>query len=344
MSNPSMKKPKSPEGTSMKKVSLVVPVYNVESYLERCLESLVNQTFQDIEILCVNDGSTDDSQAIIDEFARRYPDLIVPFQKENGGLSDARNYGMKRAQAEYITFVDSDDWVDPDWIEKLYARAVEESADIVVGDVKITDDHGESGIISANFRTKQLQVLSWHNAWNKLYKKSLFTDNNVEFPVGIWFEDLATIPRLIVLADRITHVNGAGYYYFQRPGSITTTFDVNRLNDYITAVEILYEFFDKQGILAEYKEELEFIYIRELLLFYPFKYANCKGIGATIRELNRLESIVRRRFPDFKRNRYNTRRDCLERNSYMGLKFYLLNKWLYVIALKLYVLVKNIMS
>ncbi len=326
----------------MKKVSIVVPIYNVENYLRRCLDSLVNQTFQDMEILCVNDGSPDNSQDIIDEFAQRYPDIILPFKKKNGGLSDARNYGIKRARAEYITFVDSDDWVDVDWIEKLYARAQEESADIVVGDVKRADDHREYLISYANFITKQLQVLDLQNAWNKLYKKSLFLDNNIVFPVGLWFEDLATIPKLIVLADRITHVNGTCYYYYWRPGSITTTLNIDRLNDYITVVEILYEFFEKQGVLKDYEQEIQFIYIRELLLFYLFKYANCRGLRATSKELNRLESIIRNRFPDFKKSKYIHKKGLLERNSTIGLRLYLLNKWFYVLALKLYVIAKNL--
>ena len=115
----------------MIKVSIIVPVYGVEEWLSRCLDSLVNQTLNDIEIIVVNDGSPDNSQAIIDEYERKYPDMVKGYQKENGGLSDARNYGMKYATGEYIAFVDSDDYVDLAMYEKLYLKAKEDNADAV---------------------------------------------------------------------------------------------------------------------------------------------------------------------------------------------------------------------
>ena len=113
------------------KVSVIVPVYNSRDYLERCLESLVNQTLPDIEIVVVNDGSPDDSQTIIDRYAEAYPDKIVSLSKENGGLSDARNFGIARATGEYIGFVDSDDFVDLDMYERLYDKAASTDSDIV---------------------------------------------------------------------------------------------------------------------------------------------------------------------------------------------------------------------
>ena len=109
-----------------KKVSIIVPVYGVEEWLERCMESLVHQTLQDIEIIVVNDGSPDNSQEIIDRYVKEYPDLVQGHIKENGGLSDARNYGLQYATGEYIAFVDSDDYVDVTMYEKLYKKAIEE--------------------------------------------------------------------------------------------------------------------------------------------------------------------------------------------------------------------------
>ena len=114
-----------------KKVSIIVPVYGVEEWLERCMESLVHQTLQDIEIIVVNDGSPDNSQEIIDRYVKEYPDLVQGHIKENGGLSDARNYGLQYATGEYIAFVDSDDYVDVTMYEKLYKKAIEEESDAV---------------------------------------------------------------------------------------------------------------------------------------------------------------------------------------------------------------------
>ena len=114
------------------KISIVVAVYNLEKYLPRCLDALVNQTLQDIEIICVDDGSTDSAPQIIDEYAIKYPEKVKAFHKENGGEFTTRNYGLERATGEYVTFVDTDDYVDLTWAEKLYNAAKKNDADIAV--------------------------------------------------------------------------------------------------------------------------------------------------------------------------------------------------------------------
>ena len=116
----------------MTKISVIVPVYNVEDLLPKCLDSLVNQTFDDYEVIVVNDGSPDNSQDIIDEYQKKYSNIIKPLKKENGGLSSARNYGLKYAQGEFVLYVDSDDWVSNDMLEKMYMTAVRDNSDIVV--------------------------------------------------------------------------------------------------------------------------------------------------------------------------------------------------------------------
>ena len=114
------------------KLSIVALVYNLEDYLPRCLDALVNQTLDNIEILCVDDGSKDSAPKIVDDYARRYPNLVKAFHKENGGEFTTRNYGLERAQGEYVTFVDTDDYVEPNWAEKLYNAAKENDADMAV--------------------------------------------------------------------------------------------------------------------------------------------------------------------------------------------------------------------
>ena len=116
----------------MYKLSIVALVYNLEKYLPRCLEALVNQTLEEIEILCVDDGSTDSAPQIIEEYAKKYPNKVKAFHKENGGEFTTRNYGLERAQGEYVTFVDTDDYVEPNWAEKLYTAAKEADADLAV--------------------------------------------------------------------------------------------------------------------------------------------------------------------------------------------------------------------
>ena len=164
------------------KLSIIVPVYNVEKYLAQCLDSLVGQTVEDYEIIVVNDGSPDNSQRIIDDYAARYPGLIVPMIKENGGLSSARNLGMNVAKGEFIGFVDSDDWVDETMYERMLEAIERENADIAYCDM---DDYYEDGTVVyhdvTNF-TDPLTVTC--SACNKLFRRNFIED--AQFPVGLW--------------------------------------------------------------------------------------------------------------------------------------------------------------
>ena len=159
----------------MVKVSIIVPIYKVEKYLKRCLESLVSQTFQEIEIICVNDGSPDQSQKIVDEYVEKYPHLVKGYLKENGGLSDARNYGLNLASGDYVAFIDSDDWVEPEMIEKMYRAAREQEADLVICDFVMDWETKEkeslyiSGIRQESTDFMRNVLLSGPSAWNKLY-------------------------------------------------------------------------------------------------------------------------------------------------------------------------------
>ena len=134
------------------KVSVIVPVYNVEQYLEQCLKSLVNQTLESLQIIVVNDGSPDNSQDIIDGFIKKYPNKVFGYIKENGGLGDARNYGMQYAEGEYIAFVDSDDWVDEKMFELMYNFAESNRHQIVIADMYNINDGWTLGTPSKGYR------------------------------------------------------------------------------------------------------------------------------------------------------------------------------------------------
>lgn len=215
------------------KVSVIVPVYNVEQYLPKCLDSLVNQTLEDIEILVVNDGSPDNSQAIIDDYASRYPEKIRPFIKENGGLSDARNYGVERATGEYLAFVDSDDYVRVDMFELLYNKAVEEEADVVTCNYNrfevdsITESKPIKHLEYFNLSIEEspdilLECKSY--AWNKIYRRQWYLDNGFCFPIGQWFEDSAAVYNMLYMANKVSAIEDCLYFYrTDRKDSITNT-------------------------------------------------------------------------------------------------------------------------
>ena len=176
------------------KISVIVPVYNVEKYIDKCLDNLVNQTLKDIEIIVVNDGSPDNSQDIINSYQKKYPRMIKSFIKPNGGLSDARNYGIKKAQGEYIAFLDSDDYIEIDAYEKMYKKAELKDFDIVVCDLNYVYEDGSVKRVSSKIEhdttnIKNVYINMYPCVWNKIYKKTLF-ENDIEFKKGVWFEDV----------------------------------------------------------------------------------------------------------------------------------------------------------
>lgn len=227
-------------------VSIIVPIYNVECYLEKCLESIIRQTYKDIEIILVDDGSRDSSGIIAESFERKDKRVIF-LQKENGGLSDARNYGLDHAKGDYVSFVDSDDWIDETMIEKMMSKAQETCADIVCCDMAYVDDEGNHRFSSGGeFETCHIidhpEMLSINNsACNKLYKRDLF--ENVRFPKGLWYEDIGTIPKLIFLSNIIAKVDEPLYFYYQRSGSISHTKN-EKVFDIYACLEDVYSFID----------------------------------------------------------------------------------------------------
>lgn len=208
-------------------LSVIVPVYNVEVYLGDCLDSLVNQTLKDFEIILVNDGSPDNAQHIIDDYKTRYPQLVKSFLKENGGLGSARNYGLQFATGKYIGFLDSDDYAAPVMFEKMVEKAEAEKADIVICEFFMVDEKGNTlrqteicGHPDLDPEDKKYaHQYGRTEAWNKIYRRELFMNTGIRYPAG-WFEDYPTTPLLVEEARRITYVPEPLMYYVVRPGSI----------------------------------------------------------------------------------------------------------------------------
>lgn len=216
----------------MCKVSVIVPVYKVEKYLNKCVDSIINQTLEDIEIILVDDGSPDNCGKICDDYAQK-DNRIVVIHKTNGGLSDARNAGLEVARGEYIGFVDSDDYIAPEMISLLYGVCKKNSTDIAGCDlayvyettdrVDYNSNKQESVLSSDDFFVLMLDVNKYlrTGVWNKIYKRSLF--DTVRFPKGKLFEDVGTMYKLIFQVDKITYVSKPGYFYLkQREGAITS--------------------------------------------------------------------------------------------------------------------------
>lgn len=236
------------------KLSIIVPVYNAQPYLEKCLNSLVAQTLEDYEIILVNDGSSDGSQAIIDAYAERYPKLIRALAVENGGQGRARNIGMEHASGDYIGFVDSDDWVDMTMFEKLYTAAETERADITICGIAESLNGARGSLTIAQPGAARLSLAG--SCCNKLFRRGLVGETR--YPEGLWYEDFSFSAKLLVKAERLAFVNEALYFY--RVGQESTMTNANARKN-LDMLEILR---DLQPGLE--RDELEYLVINHVLL------------------------------------------------------------------------------
>jgi len=211
----------------MIKYSFIVPVYNTEKYLKKCLDSLVGQTFKDFEIIIVNDGSTDNSMDIILKYQKKYKNIIIIDQK-NAGLSMARNNGVKKASGKYLIFIDSDDYVEKNLLKELDKEI--DDAEVLRYQI-ITEDENENIISIYNEKPfckmkgyDAFRYLSSYHfvepAWCYVYKKEYYVDNNFSFKKGVYHEDFGLVPYVIYKARKVKSINYPGYHYVQRNGSI----------------------------------------------------------------------------------------------------------------------------
>ena len=251
-------------------LSLIIPVYNVENYLKECLDSVINQTLKDIEIICIDDGSTDNSQNILNEYLKKDQRIKI-ITKENGGQASARNLGIKQAQGDYIAFIDSDDFIEPTMLEKLYTKSKKNNLDIAM--CKIATYNNQTEEIKDNvwyymlgvFRDFEKDIFNHKDTkeftcniavtpYNKIYKTSLLKENNILFPEGLIFEDEKFFYDTYLRAKKVSIVDEFLYYYrINRKGS---TVNIEKENDYTDIIEIskqIRETFKETNNYADYK-------------------------------------------------------------------------------------------
>ena len=246
----------------MTKVSVIIPVYNVENYLRGCLNSVVNQTLKDIEIICINDGSTDKSREILQEFADKDSRIKI-IDQENKGQAAARNVGIKEAKGEFIGFVDSDDWLAADFYEKLYDSAIKFNADIAAGSIKrcFASGKSEDWIIYKNITfTNKLRkkfdlckVPKFHYIWNKIYRRGPFLHSGVTFEEGIYFEDLEFMHKVLCYLDNLVAVPDVFYYYRDNVNSTVNLKSDRHYNDLFYAIRKCQQFIKTHNMNVNYK-------------------------------------------------------------------------------------------
>ena len=257
------------------KFSVIVPVYNVENYLKKCLNSIKNQTFKDFEVIIINDGSTDNSQEIIDNYVRSDSKRFRSFKQENQGLSVARNNGIKKATGDYLFFIDSDDYVDENLFEnlnnKIKSRTDLDLLRITVKKIKpsgeiVKDEHfeekeftGEEAFLFC--RTNKIEIVL---PWAYCIRRKYWEENNFKFPIGRFHEDFGIVPILLIKAKKILFINGSSYMYLLRENSIIRT------NNYDKKLKKAYDILYNYDDLKEQLESLENISLKSKKVFLEF--------------------------------------------------------------------------
>lgn len=288
------------------KISVVIPVYNVEKYLGKCLVSLTEQTWRDFEVIAVNDGSTDSSPDILRHFAEKY-DYIRVIHQKNAGVSQARNTALAAARGEYLAFVDSDDYVAPTFLEELYHACADNGADIsccyyyfhfIENDFLFEYPFRSKGVLTGAkamdklLRDVQIQSL----LWNKMFRRSLFVETGVTFP-SMCFEDLAVLNQVFAKAKRVAVIDRPLYYYNQHSSSTLATINANKINDFIRAIAMVRISLEKNGLYEKYKKSY---------LALTRKTANCcylyvlqmhgkkKCMHGAMENMRRISNAIRR--------------------------------------------------
>ena len=287
----------------MIKVSVIVPVYGVEKYIVKCIDSIVKQNLKDIEIIVVNDGTKDNSIKLIEENFN--DDRIKIFNKKNGGLASARNYGIKKAKGKYLFFVDSDDFID-ECLEEMYNEAEKNKADLVICDYYKYFETGEKTHIPIipffEDNNYKCSCTSMPGAVCKLVKRNIVIENNIEFFEKHYFEDNAIMPYLCALCKNFVYINKPYYYYLQRDGSILNQQNYNKKwEDIFPALTNLYNCFKDNNMLEEYHRELEYIYIEYLLHAANLKFIDYKE---GIPNIKKISKIMKEKFPKWRSNYY----------------------------------------
>ena len=318
------------------KLSVIVPCYNVSTYVGKCLDSIIDNNIDDMEIIAINDGSTDNTLSILKQYKQKYPKLIKIIDEENSGLSMARNAGLKVAKGEYISFIDSDDYIEKDMYKTMLKKA-NHSFDIVICGVNMVYPSYTKKISSGlngdilNEESAKTVMNNWFTAiWNKIFKKEIL--NNMKFKKGIWYEDVEFLYRLLPKITTVGVVDGYYYNYIQRMDSITYTYN-HKLYDLIDNFDGILEYYQKNNLYHNYKDELEYGYVRYLYGTFIKRLAKMKNKKEFKKGYKIVKQKVKTHFPKYQKNKYLT-----------GKKGLYLKYFNYPLAMLIYYTQKNKMN
>lgn len=281
-------------------ISIIVPIYNAENFIRRCIDSLINQTKKEIEIILINDGSTDNSEKIIKTYK---DDRIKYFKNKNQGIGKTRNFGIAKSTGKYIMFVDSDDYLELDACEKLYNKIKEDNSDLVVCDFYRVENENKEEVIINDFNSTSLSenknlLLDINLApWNKLYSSNLIKKNNIKFTEDLKYEDALFVVDSIRFSKRISKLNECLNNYVIHGNSETTVRD-NRVFDIIKIIDIIRHKFND-----EYKDTIDTLTI-SILMNYNIQQRVQKNWKVGKRFIDESFNYLEKNIPGYKKDKY----------------------------------------
>lgn len=287
-------------------ISIIVPIYNVEQYLRECLDSLAAQKLETIEVLMVNDGTKDNSGEIAKEYADKWPEKFRYFVKENGGLSDARNYALPYVKGKYVAFVDSDDYVEENMFSELWNAASKSNADIVECELdKVYSDHSERIQLPDEYKSISDYMLNARVcAWNKIYRMEWLKKIGVIFPKGLLYEDVCFFCKIVPYLTQLpVTVHLPLYHYRQREGSILNSSNKRILEIHKIFADV-FEFYDEKSLGAEFEEIVECKYVKTLFCSFLMRMLKMKDKTVRKEVIHESWQIINKERPNWRNNRY----------------------------------------
>lgn len=293
----------------MPRFSLIVPVYKVEEYLPKCVESIRAQSCQDYELLLVDDGSPDRCPALCDAYAAQDPAHIRVIHQPNAGPGAARNRGIDEAEGDYIVFVDSDDYLSPETLEELRRAIGQTGADLyhfgafverngrVIGQVREQVPVGHV----TDLRQAPRYFFGTMAPWGKAYRRALFSDNSLRYPPQVRYEDIRLSVKLLARCERIVSLEGTYYHYLQREDSAMRNRNADRNAELLTAFDDILAWYRENGLFDEFRDELCALAVEHILLSATVRVLL---IDPHHRLIGEFRSYVEREFPDYASNRY----------------------------------------
>ncbi len=289
----------------MVKVSVIVPVYNAEKYLEKCLQSLVCQTLQEAETILVNDGSTDRSKDILNEYAEKFPQKIKVVHTQNGGQGAARNLAIRHASGEYLAFIDSDDYADLSFLEKTVKKAEETKADMVVCEhYEVKNGKKRLKKFKDYSSNREMFIDALVSPWIKLIKRSVYIESGVSFPEGYIYEDTAWFANLLPSVSNFAVLHEPLVYHVVQKNSTMTKKQEERTENIFPVMDCVLEYYEKRNLTEKYQAEIEYFFTRILFMSSLRRVAKVTDAKLRKRLTEKSFATVERNFPNYKKNAY----------------------------------------